>query len=274
VVTASFQTILFDLDDTLLQDVAISNAAMKKLFEEAAAQEIFAPEVSLEELANKTITLAHKKWSEGPCYQLCRSIGICAFECLWGHFDTPGKPWEELRAWALPYREAVFTEIVRQEGLQEKFLASDQQTLGAYLASSFMKYRRELEQLMPGAKELLERLHPHYRLGLVTNGAPDLQREKLAASRLEPFFDVVMISGEYGKGKPDPAIFWEALQCLEATPEKSIMVGNSLQRDIAGAEAAGIFSVWLRVEGAEEHDQVTPRHTIHRLEELLAILWT
>jgi FMN phosphatase YigB (HAD superfamily) len=50
------------------------------------------------------------------------------------------------------------------------------------------------------------------------------------------------------------------------------MVGNSLERDIAGARNAGIRSIWIRVPGSEEHAEVSPDHTITALNEIPAIL--
>jgi len=56
------------------------------------------------------------------------------------------------------------------------------------------------------------------------------------------------------------------------SPEEAIMVGNSLERDIAGARNAGIRSIWVRVPGSEEHADVTPDHTITSLAEIPEIL--
>ena len=50
------------------------------------------------------------------------------------------------------------------------------------------------------------------------------------------------------------------------------MVGNSLERDIAGARNAGITSIWLKVAGSEEHAAVEPEFTITGLMELPALL--
>jgi putative hydrolase of the HAD superfamily len=50
------------------------------------------------------------------------------------------------------------------------------------------------------------------------------------------------------------------------------MVGNSLERDIAGARNAGLRSIWIRVPGSEEHAEVAPDHTVTALSEIPAIL--
>jgi putative hydrolase of the HAD superfamily len=111
-----------------------------------------------------------------------------------------------------------------------------------------------------------------HSLALLTNGAPDLQREKIAASGLESFFKAIAVSGEHGIGKPKPEIFHRLLSELGVSPGEAIMVGNSLERDIAGARNAGIRSIWIRVPGSEEQADVTPDHTITALSEIPRIL--
>ena len=106
----------------------------------------------------------------------------------------------------------------------------------------------------------------------MTNGAPDLQREKIAASGLESFFKAIAVSGEHGIGKPRPEIFHRLLSELGVSADEAVMVGNSLERDIAGARNAGIRSIWIRVPGSEEHAEVTPDHTITSLSEIPSIL--
>jgi putative hydrolase of the HAD superfamily len=83
----------------------------------------------------------------------------------------------------------------------------------------------------------------------VTNGAPDLQREKLEGVGLVPYFTIITISGEVGIGKPDPRIFAHTLTRLDVPPTEAVMVGNDLTRDIRGARQAGIPGIWVNRTG-------------------------
>jgi FMN phosphatase YigB (HAD superfamily) len=47
---------------------------------------------------------------------------------------------------------------------------------------------------------VLRRLRDRFRVGLVTNGAPDLQRRKVAVTGLREHFDAVVASGDIGVG--------------------------------------------------------------------------
>lgn len=89
------------------------------------------------------------------------------------------------------------------------------------------------------------RLAARVPLGLVSNGARDTQRQRLAWFDLEQHFRVVAISGELGMAKPDPAIFAFAVAELALPAEAVWHVGDNLASDVAGARAAGMGAVWL-----------------------------
>ena len=84
-----------------------------------------------------------------------------------------------------------------------------------------------------------------HAFALVTNGASCLQREKLVASGLSDYFDVVVVSAEFGAAKPDASIFRHALDQLGSDDKSAVMVGDSLSRDVNGAIAAGLGAVWV-----------------------------
>ncbi len=90
---------------------------------------------------------------------------------------------------------------------------------------------------------------PRRRIGIVTNGPADVQRDKVALLNLTAAVDFVLISEEIGIAKPDPAIFAEALRLADVTPDDAIVVGDSPEFDIAGARAAGIRSIWINRTG-------------------------
>jgi putative hydrolase of the HAD superfamily len=92
---------------------------------------------------------------------------------------------------------------------------------------------------------VLEELKKHYKLALITNGAIDIQRHKIDGANLGDFFDPTIISGEVGSGKPNPKLFQMALERLAVTPEETVMIGDSLSRDIGGARAVGIRTIWV-----------------------------
>jgi putative hydrolase of the HAD superfamily len=91
----------------------------------------------------------------------------------------------------------------------------------------------------------LEALRAGWRLGIVTNGLPDVQRRKVAALGLEPLVDTVVYACEHGSGlgKPDPEPFLVAADRLGVEPARCVFVGDDLCRDVAGARAVGMRTI-------------------------------
>jgi len=258
----AIRALLFDLDDTLAVDEAVSHETFAHTA--AVASSRFGVEPAA--FARDAMAIARKLWGEGECRPFCRSIGISAFECLWGEFTGEAPELKALRNWSQNYRKEVFSQAISAQ--REDFPVE----AGEVLAGEFAATRRARQRLLTGARDLMMTLAATHSLALLTNGAPDLQREKIAASGLEPFFKAIAVSGEHGIGKPEPEIFHRLLSELGVSADEAVMVGNSLERDITGARNAGIRSIWIRVPGSEEHAEVTPDHTITALSEIPAIL--
>jgi len=254
------EAILFDLDDTLIVDEEISKSAMEATA--GLAAKLHGADSG--RFLTDTRRISQTIWRGNPVLDYCTDIGITAEECLWGNFDGQSSGLVALRSWSMDFRIALFDAVLREQELPGD---------DGSLAAQFAKSRRSLQRLMPDARETLSRLKGCFKIGLLTNGAPDLQREKVDASGLAPFFDAIAVSGEHGTGKPRPEIFHILLDSLGAAADAAVMVGNSLARDIVGAQKAGIArTVWLKVPGSEEYADVTPDHTITGLHELVPLL--
>ena len=119
---------------------------------------------------------------------------------------------------------------------------------------------------------MLDELKGKYKLLLLTNGSPDLQNTKLTITpELVPYFDVIVISGDFGRGKPDPTIFEHALERVGLQKDEAIMVGDNLMTDVLGASRAGIKTVWINRHD-KERNEVIPTYEITHLEQLFPIL--
>ncbi len=122
------------------------------------------------------------------------------------------------------------------------------------------------------AEAVLAALGSRFRLAIVTNGPAALQRSKVERFGLEARVHWVVISGEVGSEKPDRAIFDHARQLAGADAARTAHVGDSLTTDVAGANAAGVLSIWLRsplVRARPEDAGLSPDVTIGHIRELL-----
>lgn len=146
----------------------------------------------------------------------------------------------------------------------------------AHALADYYHERRENDVvLFDGALETLERLRQMpIRTALITNGGTDVQRAKIAKYSLERLFDLVLVEGELGIGKPDPAIYQHALRKLDAPADRTWMVGDNLEWEVRAPQQLGIHSIWHDHlgQGLPPTAGVRPDRIIQRISELLPLL--
>jgi putative hydrolase of the HAD superfamily len=255
------RALLFDLDDTLVAEEASAVAAFAATARAAAER----CEVDPDGLAACARARARELWRAGPVYAYCRRIGMSSWEGLWCRYEGDGDEMRALRAWAPGFRGEAWRRALADQGIGDEALAAE-------LGERFGVERRHLCDTFADAPAALDALRGDHALALVTNGASCLQREKLAASGLADRFDAIVVSGDLGRGKPDPAIFAHAVDALGAEPGDAVMVGDNLTKDVDGAVAAGLRAVWLNREGKQRPSDRPGLREIASLAELAATL--
>ena len=249
--------IIFDLDDTLVVEVASAEAAFLATCENAHKQYGVDPKA-----LHQAVRLhAGQLWRASATITYCRSIGISSWEGLWARFLGDDPNLKLLRTWAPTYRRETWFRALADHGVSDLSFAEQ-------LSDIFLFERRARHVMFPDVKPNLKNFREIYQLALVTNGAPDLQRDKIQSTNLAQYFNAILISGEVGIGKPDSRIFMLALEALAASPTETVMVGDSLTRDILGAQRAGIKGIWLNRSGSDPANQVTPDIQITSLGQL------
>lgn len=255
------RVVFFDLDETLIPDSAATQGALR-----ATAALAITRGIDAETLARATWLRAGDAWARSPFQDYFQEFGISAGECLWGRFIGEDPRLRPIGAWAVQYQLGCWSAALSDLGASDDVLA-------ATLTERYRSERRARHDwLFPESRAILDELRPRYPLALITNGAPDIQRDKLAGSGLETYFPVVQVSVEAGYGKPNPAIFARALDTLDVAPEDAVMVGDNPARDILGANRAGIRAIWIRRENQPVTHGAQPDATITSLSELPGLL--
>lgn len=256
------KTIIFDLDDTLLWD----KKSVKDAFEQTcqiARERYDVDPVKLEKSVRENAARIYATYST---YAFTKKIGINPFEGLWGEFSDEGGEFPALKNIVADYRKDTWTAGLKDMGICDE-------ALGYELGEAFPKERRKTAVLFADTIQLLDTLKGDYELLLLTNGSPSLQNTKLELSpELKNYFKQIIISGDFGKGKPEPAIFEYALQLTETkNKEEVLMVGDNLNTDILGAYLTGIPSVWINRKNRKQ-GKVKPTYEIKSLMELIPLL--
>jgi putative hydrolase of the HAD superfamily len=109
------------------------------------------------------------------------------------------------------------------------------------------------------------------QLALLTNGAGSAQRDKIARFQLEPLFDLILVEGELGFGKPDERIYRMALTALAVAPRDTWMIGDNLEWDVAQPQRLGVIGIWVDTAGIGLPDscEVRPDLVVRGLGELV-----
>jgi putative hydrolase of the HAD superfamily len=165
-------------------------------------------------------------------------------------------------------------ELARREVVSGTFelMGLTAPSLADKIADSYAVQRELAVRPFPGALETLAHIRAKgIRMALVTNGTSAMQRSKIQRFDLEPFFDYVLVEGEFGAGKPDERVYLHAIDRLDARPSESWMVGDNLEWEVAAPQRLGIFSIWVDNNGAglPEAANVSPDLVIRTLSALM-----
>lgn len=94
-----------------------------------------------------------------------------------------------------------------------------------------------------------------WRLGLLTNGDPAIQKKKVDVLGLAALIDQVVYANEHAPGgKPAGQPFIEVLRRLQVAPHDAVMVGDDPVNDVDGARATGLRTIFLARTGRRRHD--------------------
>ena len=228
--------ILFDLDDTILNDERSVEPAWRKVCADVAAQVSDLNQVELYETISRRGTWF---WSDPERHRIGRTNPL---EASYG--------------------------IIHQS-LQ--MLGHDLPSLARSAAQSYREMRSAGAQLFAGALDTLiglDRLG--LRLGIITNGNGPAQRAKIDRFGLAKLFHHVLIEGEFGCGKPDPRVYWTSMNAL-GRPSNTWMVGDNLEWEVAAPQQLGLTAIWVDRWPRPSFGHLDPAKLIRSVTEVLPL---
>ena len=142
--------------------------------------------------------------------------------------------------------------------------------LGEDMAAGFIEGISSKTCLFPYAIETLQYLYRKYPLHIITNGFEEVQYRKLRNSGMDRYFTSVITSEAAGFKKPDTEIFQYSLRKTGASADESLMIGDDLEVDMAGARQIGIDQLYVNHENKKHEEPVTME--VFSLEEIMGLL--
>jgi putative hydrolase of the HAD superfamily len=135
-------------------------------------------------------------------------------------------------------------------------------------------YQRTMRPEMPAVLHAIQQMG--LKIGLISNVCSHGQVPlNLKQYGLRHYFDPIVLSSQYGRRKPDPAIFHHAARLAGVPTSRCLYVGDRIARDILGAQRAG-FGLTVQIRHNYDHGEedigAVPDAVIQHMDELLALL--
>lgn len=138
------------------------------------------------------------------------------------------------------------------------------------IGKDFLQLTNRYFTLLPDAAEVVRYLADKYPLTIISNGFGEVQHYKIAHSGLQQCFKYILLSEEVGINKPQPGIYQRALELNGVTADEAIMIGDSYNSDILGAQNAHIDQLWIRPSSAPKEQTAT--YEVTNIRDIMQIL--
>ena len=177
-----------------------------------------------------------------------------------------------LEYWKLYREEKIEKKALRYHRLKTTFdqlqYAIDDNTVNS-LSTAYIAHLSSFNHLLPNTLEILEYLRPKYKLHIITNGFQEVQEKKMKNSGILRFFDQIINSEMAGVKKPNPHIFKLALNKANVNSTCSMMIGDSIEADILGAQAVGFHTLHFNAHNDPLHDYCEMIHDLVEIKKYL-----
>ena len=171
--------------------------------------------------------------------------------------------WMRLHEEESDYAARTFEEIEIQESFVKLFdrlkVKPEHRPSMRELVKRFFALEAQSWAIFPGVPQMLQQVRDlSLKMGLLSNARNDWAvKEIMERLGLTRYFDVILTSAALGIRKPRPEPFREILKSLGVGAAEAVMVGNSMEADIAGARPLGIRTI--RVKFGDHPDEL-PLH--------------
>jgi putative hydrolase of the HAD superfamily len=206
------------------------------------------------------------------------------FEEIYLKFDLKGKGISDLDSFFQVYTRIneMLWDLYRENKIKKEVLnirrfeltlnefGIDDLILATYISEDYITLSPQKTLLLPHSREALDYLYKKYHLHLITNGFEEVQQTKLDVSDLRKYFRTITTSEEAGVKKPEGPIFKLAMRKAGAKASESLMIGDDLAVDMAGASATGMDTLYFNPERHVHNEPVD--HEIFSWEEAVKIL--
>jgi HAD superfamily hydrolase (TIGR01549 family) len=224
--------LLFDLDDTILDEEEAKKYCLKNVYFE------------FKEMIN---------YDENNFYSICHEI-IPKYYKL--YYDGELTYQQQ--------REKCVIETFGNRNIPKLMITKVNEAFDLYYKQGWKPFEDSID--------ILVYFSNNFTLGLITNGSPIQQNEKIDTLKIRKYFDCIVIGGEEKYQKPDERIFLKACEKLKCKPSGCYFIGDSWELDVLGSNRCGMKSVWVNRYDRSVPNKIDNFFMIATLRELKLII--
>ena len=238
--TKQYRKILFDLDNTLIDDDINRAYAIKKMLEEKNE------EISQQKI-EEFIKIDNQFWKDRATGKIKNPYEF--------------KSVEEKTNWVRAQRFIMFFNNISLEEAID-------------ISNRYTEYLKENIIPIENSKEVLEYLFKkEYDLYIVTNGPIKPLKDKLEKANINNYIKYAFSAEEAGRMKPHKEFFDKFFMKANIKNKNDILIiGDELEKDVLGGIKNGMDTCWFNKEKQSNNTDIKPTFEINNLEELKNIL--
>ena len=235
-----YKKILFDLDNTLIDDNENRKYAIRKILKEMNK---YLGEKQVEDF----VKLDDKYWQDRASKKLKDPYEFKTIE--------EKTKWVRAQRFIMFFKDISFEEAVR-------------------INDKYINYLKEKIIPIEGAKETLEYLYNrNYEINIVTNGPTVPAKSKLEKTEISKYINLVFTAEEAGFMKPHKEFFEKFYKRIETTKvDEMLIIGDELEKDVLGGIENNIDTCWFNLKNSKNDTGIKPDMEIKKLVELKNIL--
>lgn len=218
------KVVFFDLDDTLLKSKEINFNIFDKI------KNLLGLNIDTKDFLRTFRTILRKNMLRYADYPINDLVGLDSIDLLMVNDDYKFADLISFKNSVVKDLKSVY-KIVLDE---YKFF------------DEILNMRNDYSLHIDGMRELIVYLKEQgYKIGIITNGASEVQHIKIDKANLRDIVDYIYVSGDFKMGKPDLKFYKMILDDVGVKPTNSIMIGDNLVNDYLGALAAGMNAIYF-----------------------------
>lgn len=137
------------------------------------------------------------------------------------------------------------------------------------LSVAYIDHLTTFNHLFDHTFEILDYLERKYKLHIITNGFEEAQERKMKNAEIRDYFKTITNSEMVGVKKPNPKIFNFALDLAKAKSNESIMIGDSLEADIEGADNIGMDVIHFDYKDSHNNHNFKRVTNLHQIKNII-----